>query len=93
MNGIDTMEEYKENKAILARERKILESKLSFLQKKPVTKEEVMPKLQQRIRNVYDIITNDDFSIVQKNDAVKSIIEKIVFNKETDTAEIYYYYL
>lgn len=93
MNGIDTMEEYKENKAILAQERKILESKLSFLQKKPVTKEEVMPKLQQRIRNVYDIITNDDFSISQKNDAVKSIIEKIVFNKETDTAEIYYYYL
>ena len=38
MNGIDTMEEYKENKATLAQERKILESKLSFLQKKPVTK-------------------------------------------------------
>lgn len=49
--------------------------------------------MQQRIRNVYDIITNDEFSIAQKNDAVKSIVEKIVFNKETDTAEIHYYYL
>lgn len=93
MNGIDTMEEYKENKALLAQEREVLENKLLLFRKKPVTKEEAAPKMQERIQNVYDIITNDNFSIAQKNDAVKSIVEKIVFHKETDTADIHYYYL
>ena len=49
--------------------------------------------MQERIRNVYDIITSDNFTDQQKSDAIRSIVEKIVYKKEEEMVEIYYYYV
>ena len=93
MNGIDTMEEYKENKALLLLERKELEEKINSCRPKPDTSADVEKNMKKNIQNVYDIISSDQFTDQQKNEALKSIVEKIVYNRDTDTAEIYYYYL
>ena len=44
------------------------------------------------LKNVYEIINSESVDDVTKNEILKSIIEKIVYNKEKDTLEVYYYY-
>lgn len=94
MNEIDTLEEYKENKLLLAKERSDLEEKIKNSSTEPTNNTEDMKKdMQERIRNVYDIITSDNFTDQQKSDAIRSIVEKIVYKKEEEMVEIYYYYV
>ena len=93
MNGIDTMEEYKENKELLLRERKDLEEKIAACSTPKESDDSIDTAMKERIRNVYDIISSSQFSDQEKNEALRSVVEKIVYDRETDTAEIYYFYL
>lgn len=94
MNEIDTLEEYKENKLLLAKERADLEEKIKSTSSEQIDNtEKIKNDMQERIKNVYDIITSDNFTSQQKNDAMKSIVEKIVYKKDEKTVEIYYYYI
>ena len=94
MNGIDSLEEYKENKLLLAKERADLEEKIKNTNAEPNNNMDMIKNdMKKRIENVYDIITGDSFSDQQKSDALKSIVEKIVYKKEEETVDIYYYYL
>ncbi len=45
-----------------------------------------------RVRNVYEMIVSDSLDNVTKNEILKSIIEKIVYDKEKDELKVYYYY-
>ena len=38
-----------------------------------------------------DILESDSFTMVQKNVALKSIVDKIVFNRDNMHIDIYYY--
>ena len=94
MNEIDTLEEYKENKLLLAKERADLEEKIKNTSSDQTdSTEEIKKDMQERIKNVYDIITSDSFTSQQKNDAIKSIVEKIIYKKDEKMVEIYYYYI
>ena len=94
MNEIDTLEEYKENKLLLAKERADLEEKIKNTSSEQIDNtEKIKNDMQERIKNVCDIITSDNFTSQQKNDAMKSIVEKIVYKKDEKTVEIYYYYI
>lgn len=94
MNEIDTLEEYKENKLLLAKERADLEEKIKNTSSEQTdSTEEIKKDMQERIKNVYDIITSDSFTSQQKNDAIKSIVEKIIYKKDEKMVEIYYYYI
>ena len=94
MNGIDSLEEYKENKLLLAKERADLEEKIKNSSAEPTNNtEDIKKDMQERIRNVYDIITSDNFTDQQKSDSIRSIVEKIVYKKEEEMVEIYYYYV
>ena len=88
-NGIDTLEEYKENKELIVKEKHSLETQISELSKPVKNIEKKMPK---RIKSVYDVITSDTSTKEEKAAAIASIIKKIVYNKELDTLDIYYYY-
>lgn len=91
MNGIDTLEEYKRTKETLQQERRRLEENLKLLdpdKKSPAEEKQIMLK---RIKSVCDILTSGT-DTVEKNDALKSIVEKIVYDKDTDTLKIYYHY-
>lgn len=91
MNGIDSLEEYRQNKFTLLQERNRLEEKCRLLSPDKKSKEEVRQLMLKSIRSVYDILLSDA-DIAEKNTVLKSIVEKIVYNKADDSLQIYYYY-
>lgn len=87
-SGIDTLEEYKENKL------KIMESITTLQQelKKETPKQSFSPrKYANKVMNVVKLIESPDVTPQAKNDALRSIISKIVFNKATSNLDIYFY--
>lgn len=87
-SGIDTLEEYKESKA------RIMEN-ISKLQKEL---EEEKPqqsfnpkKYATKVMNVIKLIESPDVTPQAKNEALRTIISKIVFNKANSTLDIYFY--
>jgi DNA invertase Pin-like site-specific DNA recombinase len=91
-NGVDTLEEYKENKALVQNEKQLLEKQLAALPAQDNESDQAESALLDRVRNVYEIVNSESVDDVTKNEILKSIIEKIVYNKEKDTLEVYYYY-
>ena len=93
MDGIDTLEEYKHNKILLAKERDSLEASLEQLRCSRANEEMHTrdSRMIKNIRSVIDILNSDDFTMFQKNAALKSIVSKIVFNRETMHIDVYYY--
>lgn len=91
-NGVDTLEEYKENKALVQNEKQLLEKQLAELPTQDSESAQAESALLDRVKNVYEIVNSESVDDVTKNEILKSIIEKIVYNKEKDTLEVYYYY-
>ena len=91
--GIDTLEEYKENKALIAKERDSLEQQLAELEENTPDKipDDPTPKMLDRVSSVHDILVSDSYSLVQKNEALKQIIDKIVYDRESDTLKIHFF--
>lgn len=90
MNGIDTLEEYKENKEKIAKERNELEEQLKLISSTKKTME-TKNVLQNRIKNVFSIISSDADNAT-KNKAIKSVVKKIVYNKNAEHIDVYLYY-
>lgn len=87
-SGIDTLEEYKDNKA------RIMET-ISALQKE-IEKEQPQKsfspkKYANKVMNVIKLIEAPDVTPQAKNEALRSIISKIVFNKANSSLDIYFY--
>ena len=91
-NGVDTLEEYKEDKALVQNEKQLLEKQLAELPAQDSESDQAESALLDRVKNVYEIVNSESVDDVTKNEILKSIIEKIVYNKEKDTLEVYYYY-
>lgn len=91
--GIDTLEEYKENKALIAKERDSLERQLAELEENTPDKipDDPTPKMLDRVSSVHDILVSDSYSLVQKNEALKQIIDKIVYDRESDSLKIHFF--
>lgn len=93
MNGIDTLEEYKENKRIVQGEKDSLEKQLSELkEEKSSTKNEDKDMLM-RVKNVYDILSSDSVDVTTKSEVLRSVVDKIVYDREKDLLKVYYYYM
>lgn len=90
-DGIDTLDEYKENKFILLEEKQELLDKLESIEEPTLTTEDAKPITLDRIRNVYEIITNPDISMEEKNKSARSVIEKIVFDRASGSIDIFFY--
>ena len=91
--GIDTIEEYRENRILIQKERKELENQLAKL-KKPEARHDqadTAANLLKRIKSVYEILLSDSYTYVQKNEALRQIIDKIVYDKKSETLKIYYF--
>lgn len=90
--GIDTLEEYKANKAIIQKERESLEQQLKEL-KKAARKSDQDPAdaMLQKVRSVYDILISNNYTYIQKNEALKQIIDKIIYDRKNDSLKIYFF--
>lgn len=85
MDGIDSLEEYKSNKQLLAKEREYLQSQLTEEKSSDCKKQ-----LLDNIKSAYDIISNETDPI-RKHEALASICEKIVYNKPSESLELQLY--
>lgn len=84
---VDTLDQYKENKTRLEAEI----SRVKALKENDQEDIEIDKTLYaQKIRGVVEFLRDDSVSIEAKNTAVRSIIEKAVFYKETRSLDIYF---
>ena len=92
--GIDTLEEYKENKKLIQEERERLEAQLAELKKSNTvtSTEDVSRKMLQNISSVYNVLISENYTTSQKNDSLRQIVDKIIYDRRNDTLKIYYYY-
>lgn len=89
-NGIDTLDEYKENKERVRKSISRLEKSLNDINKQ---KELNIDKSNfcDRIFNVLNVICDSKQSEKAKNTALRTIVEKIVYFKPDNRFEIYFY--
>ena len=50
-----------------------------------------LPQNILSLKGVHDILVSDSYSLVQKNEALKQIIDKIVYDRESDTLKIHFF--
>ena len=92
IGGIDTIDEYKENKLLLSQEKENILKEIDKLQKTlSGNTEDKTPDMLNRIHSVYDFLISDADN-KDKNEAIKSIIEKIIYDKSNNSIDILYYY-
>lgn len=91
MDGIDTLEEYKESRQILAKQREELSQQLLVLEQPAAgITDEDKDRLATNIRDVLDVLKSDKYDIPQKTDAIRSICEKIVYDKGSEKLSFYF---
>ena len=82
-SGIDTIEEYKQNKQKISKEiselkNLIAEEENQKQEEIPEKQNKIPIKLREEIKKVSDILNSDDVSNEEKNSVLKSIIKEIV---------------
>jgi hypothetical protein len=87
-NGIDTLEEYKENKDEIKKSKQLLENKIDELSK-PALKENIK-KVRENAKTIYEILNDDKIDMNKKYEYIHLLIEKCIFNKQEKTLAIYF---
>ena len=90
IDGIDTLDEYKINKELLKTQKTEFQNKLIQLTTPNI--KDTLKNMLDRVNNVYDIIVSENFDYIQKGEALRSILEKIVYSRTDGFLEFYYYY-
>ena len=91
MDGIDTKEEYRANKEMLQKERRNLEEQLKEWSKTSEEPEDNTQKLLRHISSILDILQSDEFTMQEKNSALKSVVEKITYDREHSHIDVDFY--
>lgn len=90
--GIDTLEEYRENKDLIQKERERLLAQISELSQTDNNDgRDLTAVALKKVHSVYDILVSDQYTNTQKSEALKQIIDKIVFDRKNDSLKIYYF--
>ncbi len=89
LNEIDTAEEYRELKQAITNTIKELNNKLPS---KPDNPDILTKKLIKKNKKIVEKLFDDKISMKEKNEIIKSFVEKIVFDKQNREL-IFYYYL
>lgn len=88
MDGIDTKEEYRNNKERLQQERDELQQMISNLEQSDSEEVSNDSRMLNSISNILDILHSPNFSMQEKNAALKSIVEQIVYTKEENHIDV-----
>lgn len=90
-SGIDSLEEYKENKQRLSGERRRLTELLEAVPVPRRDPEADRAAMLQRIRTVYDVLKDDSVDYETKGTFVRSVVEEIIWDKEMNTLSFHLY--
>lgn len=88
INGIDTLEEYKENKEMLAKEKNKLTNKLLNLEKP--SDETHKKEIIENGKKLYEILIEKNISLEEKNDIVNKVINKVEYDGNDNNLVIFY---
>lgn len=88
-DGIDSLEEYKENKTRLLHDRELLNKKIEDY-KKNKTVDTVRQNLFERCKDAYDLLNDETMDMEQKQLISHRIFEKIIYCKSEQKLIIYY---
>jgi DNA invertase Pin-like site-specific DNA recombinase len=91
-NGIDTLEEYKNHKERLEKNKTELELKLKGLKNKHAEEEKtIKTQLSPRLQNAYVLLSDPGADNETKGKALRSVVKKIVYDKEKNKLKFFYY--
>ena len=92
-NGIDTLEEYRENRRRLNAERDELTQALDLLHKAAAPPENIPDshEVVRRIQTVYDLLISPDVDFAIKGNALRSVVKYIEFDRRNDRIFMRYY--
>jgi len=79
-DGIDTLEEYKSNKAHLSAERGNLRARLTELKETLLNADGEQP-IEKRLKDVHELLTDDTIDFENKYQAAHFLISKIIYDK------------
>lgn len=88
-DGIDTIEEYKENKQLLANECKVLQSQLESLS--PASSNDSSAEMLKNISTVLDIVKDTSNDTLTRANTIRSVVDHCVYDKENDKLEVYFF--
>lgn len=86
--GIDSIEEYKENRLQIKKEIDLLQSKLDEICSENVPQ----PVSLEYFKSVYEYLSSDECTpeiIEKKAEAIRTIVDHIVYHKDTNTMEFF----
>lgn len=90
MNEVDSLDEYRHNKALIERRHEELVSMLDNLKNSSLPPADYKEHFLSKVKTVLDVIESDA-PYELKGESLRSIVEKIVFYKTTKTLEFHYY--
>lgn len=85
--GIDTVDEYKANKADITKAISAIEKQRS----ETVAKKIDIKEFSKKVEEVLSVVTDAAQSTDAKNKALRSILSKVVFNKPSGTFSLFFY--
>lgn len=91
-NEIDTLEEYKENRARIQSDREELQKTIDAHDKNTKSKTISKKEALDQIQNVYNVINNPEIDYQTKGVLLRSIVEKIVYDKSNQKLVFYLYF-
>lgn len=91
-NGIDTLEEFRQNKERLQNEReRLLADAEEIRQIAEADKGPGKDEMLKHIRSVYDLLQSPDVEMDIKGNAIRSVLKKAVYDNQNKTMHFYYY--
>lgn len=89
INGIDSIEEYKNNKKDLQEQKDILNIKLEELKKKS-NKKSKDETLKENLKNVYEVLSDESIDMKHKYEVSHMVIDSIYFLRDEGILEMSY---
>lgn len=89
-DGIDTLEEYKQNKLKIIQEREMLKQELQRLKQQLLNVDGEDKTMVQKIASVYDLLTDETIDIETKYKTAHFLIDKIVYSRKEKIMKIVY---
>ena len=90
-NGIDSLDEYKANKAAINVERRIIEDSIHELTPAADTqdKELLDRKMRQNISDLLSVIKDDSIDYVKKGNMMRNVVDHIVFDRKETSLDVF----
>jgi site-specific DNA recombinase len=91
LNEIDTLEEYKANKAALLEERAAIEKniKLLTISSTNMSKEEMDQKMKQNISALLTVLQDDSADYIKKGNMMRNVVDHITFDRKNTSLDMF----